>query len=274
MMHPGLGERGFYTALRSEGRVIWALMLREFHTRQGQWGLKFISTFVQTAIIVTLLTLVFTLAGEKSPLGMDVAPFILSGFVTYRLFMFSYSGVPRGTKVPKAAAAFPQVTLLDTVITTGLVLYFTMILVVLLITAVIRTLEMGPWPVTWVGLFCDMALAGLLGLSFGLVMRWATAWLPMLNGMARVIRHLMHFIGGIFFIPAMIPDPYREYFLWNPLVHVTEAARVSWFAFNDTYGSEAYVAWWILGMLCFGLLGERAMPNKKRDTEGDEDEDL
>jgi capsular polysaccharide transport system permease protein len=275
MLRAAVRERGLAAVLQSEGRVIWALMLREFHSRHGQWGLRFLNTFTQTALIVALLSAVFTLIGEQTPLGMEAAAFVLSGFVTYKLFMRSYGQVPRGTKVPRVVHAFPQVTLLDTVFTANLVYFLTMVVVVVVIGSIIRLLEWGPWPITWVGLFCDMILAALLGLGFGLFMRWACAMLPLLNGLNRVLRHAMHLISGIFFMPAMIPEPYRDYFMWNPVVHITEAARVSWFGFADTYGSLSYVGWWILALLCVGLLGERAMPQRrKRFEDDDEDEEL
>jgi capsular polysaccharide transport system permease protein len=73
-----------------------------------------------------------------------------------------------------------------------------------------------------------------------------------------VVFRLMFVVSGIFFVPAMIPEPYREILLLNPVLHLTEAGRAMFFPnFTQVYGSPIYVIWWILALLFFGMFSDR-----------------
>ena len=71
-----------------------------------------------------------------------------------------------------------------------------------------------------------------------------------------VIFLIMYLLSGILYSIHIIPMPYREYLLWNPLIHIFENMR---HAVAPTYAlvsgiSLGYFMEWLIGTLFFGLL--------------------
>lgn len=246
-------------AARVQGRVIWALMLNEMNTRLRGRSFGYAWVVLEPIVVISLLVIAFSTFRHTAPLGMDTAPFFATGVLAFQCFS---RNATQGRRIHgrHGVTSYPQVAELDLIIARALLNYLTYVIVLVSILAVIRAFNLGNWPHSWLGLFCDLALATLLGVSLGILVRALTAFVSWVEQFVSVAMRVMFIFSGVFFIPALLPDPYREILLYNPVLHVTEFARSSHFAnFTDKYASLSYVIWWIAGLLFVGLIAERAV---------------
>ena len=66
--------------------------------------------------------------------------------------------------------------------------------------------------------------------------------------------------SGVFFSAENIPAEFREYLLYNPLMHCLELLRSSFFYEIDSpYGSWQYASIWAVSLLTLGLLMHQAL---------------
>ena len=65
----------------------------------------------------------------------------------------------------------------------------------------------------------------------------------------------MFIISTIFFLFESVPQPWRDWLWWNPLVHVVAILRRGIYpSYDASWASPVYVALWGLISLVFGLL--------------------
>ena len=74
---------------------------------------------------------------------------------------------------------------------------------------------------------------------------------------AKLIPMLMRplfFISGVIFPLSLLPDEYKAWLLWNPLLHAIELSHVAFFAsFESPFVSLEYLGLWAVGAVAFGL---------------------
>ena len=76
----------------------------------------------------------------------------------------------------------------------------------------------------------------------------------------QIVTRPLFLISGIFFLVEDIPPDYRDYALWNPLLHLTALMRRGVYATYDAaLASPVYVAAFGLTCLVLGLLALRLL---------------
>jgi capsular polysaccharide transport system permease protein len=110
-------------------------------------------------------------------------------------------------------------------------------------------------PLALLGVF---VVAASFGLSLGLVFGAAAAVWPVVERVVAPLLRVGFFISGVFFMPASLPSELRELLLWNPVLHLTEAARAAWLPPpTETYGTLLYPLASAWALLPLGLVSER-----------------
>ena len=95
----------------------------------------------------------------------------------------------------------------------------------------------------------------LVGLGFGLIASVASEMLPEVGRFINMALQPLYFFSGVIFPIAQVPQPYRDWFMLNPLAHGLEAARLGFAphyqAVPET--SIAYVYACAVAMVFLGL---------------------
>ena len=73
-------------ALSVQGRVLYALILREALGKYGKSKLGYLWAFIEPLIQILVLVLVFSELGRESPVGGDLAWFFVTGIVPWFLY--------------------------------------------------------------------------------------------------------------------------------------------------------------------------------------------
>lgn len=239
-------------------QVIGALILRELPTRFGRRNLGALWAVLDPVIIVAVLSLMFTLFGRSDRHGMPMAAFYATGYVPFRLFSLVVNRTRSGIVGNRGLLAYPRVTVLDILLARTALEGAIYTVVGLIVGVGMVALGLAAPPDAPLRLLADLALALGLGLGFGITVGAAAVRVPLVDKVVDPVMRISFLISGVFFVPSDLPPPLRDALLWNPMLHVTEAARLSWSeSLFPQEGSLGYVLACMLVLLFFGLLSER-----------------
>ncbi len=234
--------------------MLFALLVRELKTRFGHYRLGYLWALIEPAAHVLVLFVIFGYVFKRTLPGIDYPVFFTTGIVPY--FMFNHM-VTRGMGAVSANIglfAYRQVKGADALIARMLLeglIHLATFIVLLAIAA-------------WLGfrvevndplrLFAALVLLYLFSFGCAFVACVVTTLYEETQKFIPIIMRPLYFISGIFFSASVLPDAYRDYFLWNPLFHAIELIRDACFSSFDAVGcSWLYLSMASVCTLCFGL---------------------
>lgn len=245
-------------ALTVQGRVIYALVMREVHTLYGNTRLGYLWAIIQTAFNIAVFWLFREFLGAHAPHGMGMAVFLLCGFIPWYMCSDAISRCMKAISANQALLTFPQVTELDLMLARVIVVWGTQLICALVILSLAAALGQPAelrHPST---LAATLFLAPLLGLGIGLVFASLARLWPTLERLVPILMRFLFFASGIFFQVSELPARFSGPLLLNPVAQLIEWQRYGFSASSSApLYSMDYVAAWCLGSLCLGLLLER-----------------
>lgn len=251
-------QEGVTEGLVVMGHVVVALMLREMKTRFGRHAGGYLWALIEPVMFIAALllfkTAILGLAIQDAQSVANLAAGVLSFFLFRDIVQRAMAAVSGN----RGLLMHPIVTPLDILLARSLLEAATSLVVTCLIVAGIFILWGEGLPAAPLALLGVLAVAALFGLSLGLLLGAAAAVWPITQRIVAPLLRVGFFISGVFFTPASLPPELRDLLLWNPVLHITEAARAAWLsAPMETYGSLLHpiaVAWLLLPL---GLVSER-----------------
>ncbi|MFL9840405.1 ABC transporter permease [Sphingomonas sp. ST-64] len=249
--HPSLRS-----ALRVQGNVIGALILRELHTRFGRENIGYLWLFAEPMLLAVAVALLHS--NHELPIagGIRPIPFAIAG---YGLFIMFRSVVSRAETVLEANRPLLHhrpVTITDMLIARmALEAVSTIVMLALLLGA------------AWLLGYADPiarpeAFAGAVALmcwfSFGLSMIVTTAshQSPMVGRLVHPLLYLSMPLSGAFFALSWFPESVRDLLVWVPTVHIFELLKEGQFVpFESRWIDLPYVVGWCGVLTLVGLFG-------------------
>ena len=244
---------GSFSVFRS---VVFALFLREIKTRFGESKLGYAWVVIEPLLHIVFLILVFSFIRDQMMPQVPFLLFMITGLIPYFLFksiaislmnsikgnlaLFSYKPV-------RPFAVYIARTILEVLI------YGTIFGIVL---GVICWFDIVPFKIAYpLEFLYSMALIILFALGFGIILSLIDHVFPSIKILVNVLFSLLYFLSGVMFPLWILPSDYLQYLEWNPVLHLIEIFRESFFAYYPkTEGiSVAYPLWWILGMGYIGM---------------------
>jgi capsular polysaccharide transport system permease protein len=220
-------------------RVLAALMMREMSSRYGKsWGGYFWAVAEPSATIL-ILAIIFGYALHRPPLGNSFMMFYATGIIPFFLFNAVATSVSSAVQQNRGLLSYPVVTALDTVIARLMLEVLTFVTVAALLFPVLIWLDRAVVNVNLLPIVIGMGLAALLGLGVGVVNAVAFAFFPTWRNIWSVLRRPLFILSGILFTFSMVPQPFRDWLWWNPIIHVIGQMRMG---FYRTYDGD-YISW-------------------------------
>nr|WP_320143358.1 ABC transporter permease [uncultured Cohaesibacter sp.] len=247
-------------ALRVQARVVGALVLRETRVRFGRSQLGYLWAFVNPIAWIVVISALFSLRGSTPPYGDNVGLFVSLGVVPFR--MYSSVAIKCGSAIDanKALLNFPIVKEIDTVIARAIleIVTFLIILSVILFGMVIFTGAPLPYNILKMG----VGLGGLCIFGFGIgvinavISEKISSWMNTF----RLLSTPLLWLSGIFYSLESLPDVFRKFLVWNPIIHGVEYIRLGYFQnYRDSYVDILYLYGLGLILVFIGLASERAI---------------
>lgn len=245
---------------RSGARVmlvsIRALFLRELQTRFGQYRLGYLWILLEPLFGIGLLMLLFGAIMQRTLPNIPYVVFLLNGMVPFRMFRAGISQALGVVQANKGLFSYRPVKPIDALIARNLLELFLSFSAYILFSAIFLWIgyeisfdQIPTLLFYWLLLFIFMFSSSLVFMVIGDVSKEIGKFLS-------VLFFVLYFLSAIIYPIAIIPAQYREYLLYNPLIHIFEPMR---HAIAPAYPlvqgiSLSYVLTWIMASMFIGLL--------------------
>lgn len=254
---PGAGgARAFVEALKMQGRVIKALLMRELHTRYGRDNIGYLWVILEPMMLASAVALLHAEQGN-SRYTSDVrpVPFAIIGYCVFIIFRGIFTRAESALESNRPLLYHRMVTILD----------------MLLARALLETAGIGATTFILLGVayvfgFADLPARPLWLFAAIGYMVWFSLAMSMLccavthdNRLAGRLIHPATYIflplSGAFYLVSWVPEPYRAWVLYIPTVHILEMARYGQFEAGDwEYFDVLFITNCCLVLTTLGLL--------------------
>jgi capsular polysaccharide transport system permease protein len=239
-------------------QVVYALILRETRTRFGTHRLGYVWALAEPVVFIATFAGMDLVVGRLVPLGLEVVPFLTTGFVPFGLFRESAQRSLSAIGANRGLLFYPQVRPLDLVLSRIILEFGTQVIVFVLIMTAVCLYDWNYPNVDLLKLLCGFLLAFGLGASLGLVLCGLSVYSPTVERLLGPMLRPLFWASGLFYAPSMLPEKVRSLLLYNPMVHAIELVRDGWFEqYHPAEISIEYVLAWIGVLLLAGLGLER-----------------
>lgn len=236
-------------------RAIVALMLREMSTTNGRSPGGYLWAVLEPVAGIALLSLVFSVAFRTPALGISFPMFYATGMLPFLMFMAINNTVAQSLKFSRPLLAYPTVTFVDALIARFLLNAMTQLMVAYIVLAGIALLFETRTTPNYTVIVQAFALTALLGAGLGTLNAFLFGRYPILQQAWSIIMRPMFIMSCIFFLFETIPQPYRDWLWWNPIVHLVGMMRHGFYGTYDaTYVSVSYLMVVSLATLALGLV--------------------
>lgn len=251
-------SRTFSSAIDMQGRVLWALCLREIHGKHGRFRIGYLWQLIKTGFSVGVFWWIREMGHFHPPQGLSMPIFLLMGFVPWFIFADTLNMTMEAVRTNRALLTFPQITPLDLHLSSAIVAAGTEIVVLALFMAGVA---LAGYTHTIHNFFIfQFSLVGvaLLGFGSGLVFATLNHYLPVIEKLVPMVLRVMFFMSGVFFSPSQMAAVYGDAIMWIPVANFIELLRGVFISPYPPHSVKvAYVISLTVVLLVLGLLLER-----------------
>lgn len=208
---------------------VWrAIFLREALDRlfkeRGAW----FWLLIEPVAHIGFLGLMWGAIRKTSMGGMDVVVWLMVGMLAFFLFRRTGMQVMYAVDCNRHLFAYRQVKPFDTAIVRGSLEAFIMVLVSATIIIIVNFLGRDAIPSD--PLLVMGAALGLwvFGMGYGLITSVLMELVPELEHILKILMLPLYLISGVIWPLSVIPMPYRDYLMINPIAHGIEAVRLGY----------------------------------------------
>lgn len=246
------------SALVVQGRVIYALMMREVHTIYGTSRLGYLWALIQTMWGIAVFWGIRYALGAKAPHGMHILMFLLVGFGFFNMFSGTLNKCMSAVSGNRSLLTFPQVTPVDLMISRAVIVWATELVAALLLIGIGTLLGMSVYLNDFGGLLILLLLTPLLGLGVGMTCASLAVIYPTLEKIVPMVMRIAFFASGLFYSATTLPSYVLKYLWYNPMLQIIEWGRVCLSrGYSTMTFSPLYLVTVTACSLCLGLLLER-----------------
>lgn len=223
-------------------RTISALILREMSTTYGRSPGGYLWMILEPVLGIIVLSMIFS-AGFRTPsLGTNFAMFYATGLVAYGMYGAVATAVSGAIRGSKSLLAYPGVTFLDALLARFLLTVLTQALVSYILISFIRTVYDTQTVVEFGTVLLGYTMMVTFGTSVGLLNGFLSMRYELWGRIWGILTRPLVFISGVIFLYDNMPEPYRSWLWWNPLVHCIGTIRSGFYIHYDAlYASPLYV---------------------------------
>ena len=256
-LKPRSGLTVMFTAIR-------ALLLRELQTRFGQYRLGYLWVFLEPLLTIGFKIVVFGSIMQRAVPNISYEVFLVNGILPFFMFRSALSQSLSAVQSNKGLLSYRPVKPIDTVLARVLLEFFLKFIAYLAFSFAFLWLghsisfESIPQLLSyWILLFV-FTIGG--SLIFAVIGDFSKE----IGKFISACFVILFFTSAVFYSLHIVPAPYQQYLLWNPLVHIFEMMR---HAVEPNYAlvngiGVTYPLLWTIGALFMGLLVYKAFEQR------------
>ena len=241
--------------LRSLVRATSALLIREMATTYGKSRLAYLYAIVTPVMGIILMSVVFSLALRSPPLGTSFALFYATGLFPYTIYREVESKITGSLKYSRQLLSYPSVTYVDALLARFILTALTQVIIFSVVIGVLVMASQTNSVFRPVEVLAGISAAAVLGLGVGALACALSTASPLFEQFWNAVNRPLVFISGVLFLHEAVPQPYRTWLEYNPIVHVVGQMRKGFYnSYRGDYVDLTYVYLFALVCLVMGLV--------------------
>jgi capsular polysaccharide transport system permease protein len=243
----------FFEQFRIQRRVVWALILREMITRYGREGLGIIWIVAEPAMFIVGVMVIFSKlhSGEA---GQSVAEYLAVSYPTLLLWRNGTGRVTKALEVNMALLHYRPVRPMDIIYSRIILEFSSTTATFIFLYLILVIIGVCQWPADLFTMLIGWLMVVWFCFAFVLTMAALAEFSDALERSSHIILYLMMPFSGVFLAAHLVPQPYRDYLLFFPLVDCVEWFHDGYYgARMETYYYPNYTIASILVFTLFAL---------------------
>jgi capsular polysaccharide transport system permease protein len=223
-------------------RAVLALILREMSTTYGRSPGGYLWAVLEPVAALAILSVLFSIAFRNPALGTNFPLFYATGVVPFTVFMGTSGKIAQTLNFSRQLLAYPTVTYIDAIMARFALTVLTDLMVCGIVFIGILTIyDTQAIPnVPVMGM--SILMVQFLGLGVGTLNCYAVTRFPVWQRIWGILMRPMFILCCVLFVFDQIPEPYRGWLWFNPLVHAIGWMRHGVYTTYDAlYVSIPYV---------------------------------
>jgi len=226
-------------------RTILALILREMATSYGRSPGGYIWAVAEPVAGIALLTFIFSLGFHAPPLGSSFALFYASGLIPFLVYSDVSGKISQSINFSLPLLGYPRVTLIDAILARAALSVLTQAFVCCLVFCGLFMMIGTASRVDALLLITAILFAFALGIGIGVMNCFLITLFPVWQRVWSIVNRPLFLLSCVVFTLETIPQPYRDWLWFNPIVHLVGMTRQAlYFGYAGEYVSWHYV-WFI-----------------------------
>jgi capsular polysaccharide transport system permease protein len=240
-------------------QVIGALMLRNLVAEYGLSRAAFAWVVIRPVLVIAVFVAIGTFfRNTRPPQGMPLLAFITTGYVTWLAFIRTFRDMP-GASRQGAVLMFPHLTPLDLMVARAALDWAIYTTTFVLLVGLGLLLEGTSPPEDAFGVVMGFWAALSIGLCLGVMFTVLERFTTIFSMFLMLIQRVGLFVSGVLFAASALPSWILPWLSWNPIFHILEIMRESWWpAYRSPVADPAYVATCLFFLLALALVLERS----------------
>ncbi|AOV17474.1 sugar ABC transporter permease [Acidihalobacter aeolianus] len=246
-------------------RVIWAMVMRETITMYGREGLGVLWIVAEPAMFVLGVMVLFSFMEANYVNNISPAEYLA---VSYPTLLFWRNGTSKTTKaidVNRALLHHQPIRPIDVVYARIILTFASGAAAFFVLYPVFTFLGITRLPYDWFDFAMGYLLVIWFSFAFVMIMSSLSELSESIERTSHIILYLMLPVTGVFFPLYVVPQPYREWLMYFPLIDAVEFFHAGYFGPRmPTYYNLGYTVVVLIGMTLFGYaLAELAIKRVK-----------
>lgn len=212
----------FWFQLRLQLRVIWALTLRETVTRFGREGLGMLWMIAEPALFVIGVMIIFSFVDSDYPYGISPAEYLAVSYPTLLFWRNGTGRVVKALEINRALLHHQPIRPMDILYSRILLEFSSGVAVFLFLFPVFIVIGICHYPNNLLIMSIGYILILWFSFAFVLIMAALAELSETVEKISHIILYLMLPFSGVFIPTFLIPEPYRSYLLYWPLIDVVD----------------------------------------------------
>lgn len=215
----------FCEGLRTQGRVIHALIIRELITRFGRENIGFLWMMVEPLLFASLVSIMWRILHGSQEHGVGIVAFVVTGYIPLTLFRHV---VGRSVSVFQANGSLMyhrQIQILDFVIARFVIEMLGAMMAFVLIALLLIAFDLFPIPADPGMMIAGWLIYCLFSFSLCLVIAPLSEMSEVLEKFLPVTTYIMIPLSGTFSMVSWLTPEFRHAMLWSPFVNGVEMMR-------------------------------------------------
>lgn len=212
-----------------QGQVIWALVLREMHTRYGRENLGYLWIIGEPILFTAGVTIMWSLVRPSHEHGIPITAFVVTGYVPLTMWRHSVFRAVKAFEANGSLLFHQQVSPLDILVARTFLEVVGAILAGIIVSVVAILLGFMELPKDYGLILLSFVYQGFFCLACALLIASLSERSDFVEKIISAVMYLSIPVSGAFAMVSWVPEKYQWILLLSPSVHNVEMLRAGQF---------------------------------------------